>query len=958
MKGVIASLYRLIKERKIKKNNYILKCPLNSVSKIEKKIFSKSKEKSFKLDLASSTKLGNYHSHFHDHGQGQYNVGPYYFWGKSVGRNWSNLSCSVDISTSRGIISKVNDINNDCKIILTRPNEEAYRLSKNYNNLDGILSFIKTEPESSYYVKPAIDILQSLLVLPDQYASAIKSLPLLKSKLEAKILASCTSGNKSFCSVYLQEYKSSTNSFLAQRSLDKIVADEKLNELNVSTIEVLESKRFKSNDIKNINIGQGSQIGRFFFNELLVDKGNLQYLISANIVNKTKHTMTFIAKVNITVTQKRNVNLLGYKSTTALRETKLSEDVLVLDLKPGERRYVSALFDLGLHDVEKNTNVTAIDSKEFFEVTDKSIKMNPLRSTTRKIESMLLHNIKVEKIAEINLGSNYNVTLRNLGLSSSSTYREIKQKVYKKSFESSLEVPKMEGDIASAKKFEGVWKGKLNYRGVASLNIEMALEPLDGNNVDIYIKYSLNDCLCPSLYPMKGETFYDETNGTYDGKNLKFKIRQPTVDKYRIWTALSTCNTLDKNKGSLPNDKIEIIEEEIIVEIFNNDKILGNQDIYLSKKPGDIVNTYISDYIKSMNEDRLKFDQAFLKVHKTIITKDALVVGIYVLQREESHLPATLRALKNPLTNVSLVQNGMSYKLKYYSGITINNSEYSYPYYKTNNVNCTQCGAYYRYFELYFPPLPSYNARSEIRIADINFKTDPFIPSEISNEYYNISDVKISKEYGGYNMYEKQFYQEKKPNCKCFHPVTQEFLDVWHSSTLTCKNGLIDGKEGIVNFANSGVYSTNWLYGKANGITSIQQRMHPLEYPRILETSKTKFVNNVIETYNDKTLGWQFETLFKSYVETYVAITGELPKVSRSEAEVDCGCEITSIKDEGWLLKNGFNTVKFKNGYEEDIKYEFGKWRIIGWIYDDTFKTYKELQDRIYKDCKRIYCKR
>lgn len=75
------------------------------------------------------------------------------------------------------------------------------------------------------------------------------------------------------------------------------------------------------------------------------------------------------------------------------------------------------------------------------------------------------------------------------------------------------------------------------------------------------------------------------------------------------------------------------------------------------------------------------------------------VVGLLALIRDESDATSKyLFGIVDPLSNVYLIVNKKKYKLKYYSGISIKNSENLYPYYQSNLVNCKRCGILYRYF--------------------------------------------------------------------------------------------------------------------------------------------------------------------------------------------------------------------------------------------------------------------
>ena len=73
-------------------------------------------------------------------------------------------------------------------------------------------------------------------------------------------------------------------------------------------------------------------------------------------------------------------------------------------------------------------------------------------------------------------------------------------------------------------------------------------------------------------------------------------------------------------------------------------------------------------------------------------------------------------------------------------------------------------------------------------------------------------------------------------------------------------------------------------------------------------------------------------------------------KISYDE---NCDCGIKSINNEGWLIKNSFETVKFNCGHQTDIKYENGKWKNYHAIgFDDVFDTYQELITHIVAQCK------
>jgi len=70
----------------------------------------------------------------------------------------------------------------------------------------------------------------------------------------------------------------------------------------------------------------------------------------------------------------------------------------------------------------------------------------------------------------------------------------------------------------------------------------------------------------------------------------------------------------------------------------------------------------------------------------------------------------------------------------------------------------------------------------------------------------------------------------------------------------------------------------------------------------------------------------------------------------------DCGCVIESIKDRGFIIKNGFDNVRFKNNFDLNVKYENGKYKIVGMVFDDVFDTYEEFYQAMIDNCKRIKC--
>jgi len=78
---------------------------------------------------------------------------------------------------------------------------------------------------------------------------------------------------------------------------------------------------------------------------------------------------------------------------------------------------------------------------------------------------------------------------------------------------------------------------------------------------------------------------------------------------------------------------------------------------------------------------------------------------------------------------------------------------------------------------------------------------------------------------------------------------------------------------------------------------------------------------------------------------------------SSSSSKKDCGCKIKSIKDEGWLIKNGHDTVKFENGYSVPIKFDSGKWRVLGIFFDDKYDSYQEMMGKVVEDCIKSRCK-
>lgn len=70
----------------------------------------------------------------------------------------------------------------------------------------------------------------------------------------------------------------------------------------------------------------------------------------------------------------------------------------------------------------------------------------------------------------------------------------------------------------------------------------------------------------------------------------------------------------------------------------------------------------------------------------------------------------------------------------------------------------------------------------------------------------------------------------------------------------------------------------------------------------------------------------------------------------------DCGCSINSIKDEGWFFKNNYDTVTFENGSSADVKYESGKWQVIGWIFNDKYNSYHSMITDLKVKCMNNYC--
>lgn len=72
----------------------------------------------------------------------------------------------------------------------------------------------------------------------------------------------------------------------------------------------------------------------------------------------------------------------------------------------------------------------------------------------------------------------------------------------------------------------------------------------------------------------------------------------------------------------------------------------------------------------------------------------------------------------------------------------------------------------------------------------------------------------------------------------------------------------------------------------------------------------------------------------------------------------DCGCKVKSVKDEGFILKNGYDTVTFENGMSANIQYSYNKWKVVGWLFDDTYNTYQEMLKDLYSQCVNTYCPR
>lgn len=82
------------------------------------------------------------------------------------------------------------------------------------------------------------------------------------------------------------------------------------------------------------------------------------------------------------------------------------------------------------------------------------------------------------------------------------------------------------------------------------------------------------------------------------------------------------------------------------------------------------------------------------------------------------------------------------------------------------------------------------------------------------------------------------------------------------------------------------------------------------------------------------------------------AYKSSIPLPSSNSQASQCRCAILSIKDEGWIISNGYSTVKFENGKTANIKYEHGKYKVMGWFFNDYYKSYSEMLKKLVEECK------
>lgn len=907
------------KDKRITGEQYYVKTKLNETTPINKALFLKQKANKIASELKGLKKVNIYHDHYHSpasHSISNDNYGAF---------SWGDSAASVNAKFVAGAMSYVMP-ENTLRLILCGPNEKAEELDK-INNVSVqhfglLLEYIKTASDphlkevAMQYLLRRMDLPAGLLrsLTAYHYELIYQELPSLRERVH-KELARCAINNqeKMACEKLLELYPGSPYTADVKKVLNNLEIAGLLPRLKFSEMTVLEGDQFKGaskNTVSNDKIP--------LFDRVSYNLGQLQYLMTGTVSNPTDRTLHFFLEADLGIKRVESASILGFSMSRGSAENIFKYKIAVLDLLPNETRNVAFLFDLGLYLKESKSQTSGFEMRKNFAVNSKKITPLPITGSARGVEAALFKHIKSYELARQNYPQSFKGTAIKGIDDSKLSYLDLKKKTYE-AVKKIAPLPAERDDNKDPgimDKLHGVWKGKYTIKDVLDLDIEIAMIPMDASNVDVYIKYTLLHSKCPTLNVLYGRSFYDEGFATLENGELNFNLIGSVVDRFRIWVASQYCVELEKSNGK---SVAEINAGKYPFRLATGKAAAGElsahsllfDGIELSVDIQKIQNAsgasaYYQVFKKETEQEINDLYKIDLQVKKVIRTDKFTVVGIMALVRDEKEAVDVLFELYDPKSTVSLSSvetKPRSFKLLHYAGISIKNSEKINPYHFVTIGECRNCGARYRYFELYFEPIPLKDGPYKINLAANTSLT--FNTGTIPQEDLALLEPPGGAEIAGFNLDAKFNYTEQTnvANCKCYHPMTQELLEVWHSYNVKCINGLVSGKDGLVNFSNSLAYAKEWIGGKAQGDAAAMNRMHPAEAPKRLAatmknfqtvTQHYPFENNVIRTIDDKPLGWQMEAIMNGIGYVAGAISGMSPRDNRQGNNTLDGYQIVS----------------------------------------------------------------
>lgn len=905
------------KDKRITGEQYYVKTKLHETTPLNKALFLKQKANKIASELKGLKKVNIYHDHYHSpasHSISNDNYGAF---------SWVDSAASVNAKFVAGAMSYVMP-DNRLRLVLCGPNEKAEELDKINNvsvqHFGRLLEYIRTAPDP-YLKEVAMQYLLMRMDLPAgllrsltayHYELIYQELPFLRERVH-KELARCAINNqeKLACEKLLELYPGSPYAADVKKVLNNLEIATLLPRLKFSEWTVLEGDQFKG---ASKNTASNNKIP--LFDRISYNLGQLQYLMTGAVTNPTDRTLHFFLEADLGVKRMESVSILGFSTSRGSAENIFKYRIAVLDLAPNETRNVAFLFDLGMYMKETKGQSSVFEMAKSFVVSSKKTTPLPITGGARGVEAALFKHIKPYELARQNYPQLFKGTPIKGIDDSKLSYLDLKKKAYEAVKKiAPLPVERDDNkDPGIMDKLHGVWKGKYTIKDVLDLDIEIAMIPMDASNVDVYIKYTLLHSKCPTINILYGRSFYDEGFATLENGELNFNLIGSVVDRFRIWVASQYCLELEKSNGK-PVPEINAGKLPFLLSVgkAGMGELHGNsllfKDVELSIDLQKIRNSagaadYYQVFKKETEKDINDLYKVDLQVSKVIRTDKFTVVGIMALVRDEKEAVDALFELDDPKNTVSLSSveaKPRSFKLVHYAGISIRNSSKVNPYYFVTIGQCRNCGARYRYFELYFEPIPLKDGSYKINLdanTSLTFNTGTTAPEDMA-----LLEPLSGTEIAGFDLDANLNYraQTKVANCKCYHPMTQQLLEVWHSHNVKCINGLVSGKDGLVNFSGALAYAKEWIGGKAQGPSAAMNRMHPAEAPKQLATTMKNFQtvtehypfeNNVIRTIDDKPLGWQMEAIMNGIGYIAGAISGMSPRDNRPGAVTTDGYQI------------------------------------------------------------------